>query len=161
MNNVYLDGNIGTDPSLRFTQGGAAVMNFSMATTESIKRGNEWVEHTEWHSVVVWGNRAEALSKMLKNGSKVTIRGYIRSSEWTDKDNVVRKKFEIHASDVIAQNGLIPREGQSTQHRATHANDYVQPARQANNAPRQTTQAAPPALPANDGYGDDDDSIPF
>ena len=159
MNNVYLDGNIGQDPSLRFTQGGTAVMNFSMATKESIKRDNEWVEHTEWHSIVVWGNRAESLSKMLKKGSKVTVKGSIRSSEWTDKDNIVRKKFEIHASDVIAQSGLIPRDGQPTQHRETSASDYAPSTRPATNAPRQTRQSAPPP-PANDGY-DSGDDIPF
>jgi len=132
-----------------------------MATKESIKRGNEWVEHTEWHSIVVWGNRAEALSKMLKKGSKVTVKGSIRSSEWTDKDNVVRKKFEIHASNVIAQSGLIPRDGQSTQHRDTHADNYSPPTRQANNTPRQTKQASQPMPAANDGYDGDPDSIPF
>jgi single-strand DNA-binding protein len=165
MNVTYLDGRIGQDPSLRFTQGGTAVMNFSMATTENRKQSDEtWKEFTEWHAIVVWGKRAESLSKMLKKGSKVTIVGSIRSSEWTDKEGNVRKKFEIHAQEVIPQNGLIPREGQSTQHHETHGNDYQSPAPRQTTA-RQTTErlAQPnqtPQAPVEVPY-DDGDDIPF
>ena len=136
-------------------------MNFSMATKENRKQGDgTWAEHTEWHSIVVWGKRAEGLNKIIKKGSKVTVVGAIRASEWTDKENVTRKKFEIHASEVIPQNGLIPRDGQSTQHRDTHADNYQPPPRQANNAPRQTKQSAQPQPPVDNGY-DGGDDIPF
>lgn len=135
-------------------------MNFSMATTENRKQSDEtWTEFTEWHAIVVWGKRAESLGKMLKKGSKVTIVGSIRASEWTDKDGLVRKKFEIHAQEVIPQNGLIPREDQSTQHHETHASEYQTPApRQTNTRQAQPKQA--PQAPSEVPY-DDGDDIPF
>ena len=58
LNKAILIGNLGADPELRFTQGGQAVLKLRLATTESyVDRNKERQQRTEWHSVVVWGNR--------------------------------------------------------------------------------------------------------
>ena len=56
VNKVILLGRLGQDPELKYTPGGSAVCNFSMATTESWtdKQGQKQ-EKTEWHRIVVWG----------------------------------------------------------------------------------------------------------
>ena len=63
LNRVMLLGNLGADPELRFTQGGQAVLNMRLATTESyLDKDKVRRERTDWHNVVVWGKRGEALA---------------------------------------------------------------------------------------------------
>lgn len=101
MNKVLLLGNLGADPELRWTTAGTAVMSFRMATNETwADKNQERQERTEWHSVVVWGNRAEALSKVLTKGTSVLVEGVLRTSSY-EKDGVKRYKTEIHARDVF------------------------------------------------------------
>ncbi len=101
LNEVYLMGNLGDDPELRFTQGGTGVLNLRLATNERIKRDGEWEDHTEWHNVVVWGKRGESLGMILVKGSRVLIKGNLRTSSYEGKDGVKRYKTEIHAREVV------------------------------------------------------------
>jgi len=60
VNKVILIGNLGKDPEIRYTTGGQAVANFSIATTEGRKnKDGERQEYTEWHRIVAWGRLAE------------------------------------------------------------------------------------------------------
>ena len=101
LNRVTLIGNLGRDPEVRYTTGGTPVANLSVATTERIKEGSEWKDHTEWHKVVVWGGQAEMAGEMLRKGSRVYVEGPLRSSDWTDKDGVKRYKTEVKAARLI------------------------------------------------------------
>jgi single-strand DNA-binding protein len=57
---VILVGNLGANPEMRFTQGGQAVANLRIATTERwTDRHGQKQEATEWHRVVVFGKQAE------------------------------------------------------------------------------------------------------
>jgi single-strand DNA-binding protein len=58
-------------------------------------------ERTEWHSVVVWGKRAEALNKILSKGSRIFIEGGLRTSSYDDRDGNKRYKTEIVANEII------------------------------------------------------------
>ena len=71
VNKVILIGNAGADPELRYTPGGTAVSNFSIATNESwIDSSGEKQERTEWHRIVVWGRLAEICNQYLRKGRK-------------------------------------------------------------------------------------------
>lgn len=106
LNRVMLLGNLGADPDFRFTQGGQAVLNLRLATTESyLDRDKARKERTDWHSVVVWGKRAEALSKILSKGSSMFVEGSIRTSSFEDRDGKKRYKTEIHATNVVLTGG--------------------------------------------------------
>lgn len=106
LNKVMLLGNIGADPELRFTQGGHAILKIRMATTESyLDKNRQRQERTEWHSVVIWGARAEGLSKILTKGARVFIEGSNHTSSYDDKDGVKRYKTEINAQNVILCGG--------------------------------------------------------
>src|SRR6201981_1681182 len=86
VNKVILVGRLGRDPETRFTSGGQAVANFSVATDESYKdRNGERQKRTEWHKIVVWGKQAEIAQQYLKKGSLVFIEGRIQSREWQGK----------------------------------------------------------------------------
>lgn len=100
VNKVILVGRLGRDPETRFTGGGQAVANFSIATDESYKdRAGERQKRTEWHKIVVWGKQAEIAQQYLKKGSLVFIEGRIQSREWQDKEGQKRTRFEIVANN--------------------------------------------------------------
>jgi single-strand DNA-binding protein len=100
VNKVILVGRLGRDPETRFTGGGQAVANFSVATDETYKDKNgERQKRTEWHKIVVWGKQAEIAQQYLKKGSLIFIEGRIQSREWQDKEGQKRTSFEIVASN--------------------------------------------------------------
>ncbi len=100
VNKVILLGNLGKDPEVRYTQSGSAVANFSLATTERRKQGEEWVDHTEWHNIVVFGRRAELCGEYLQKGSQVYVEGRIQTRKWEDRDGNTRYTTEIVGLDV-------------------------------------------------------------
>jgi single-strand DNA-binding protein len=100
VNKVILVGRLGRDPETRYTGGGQAVANFSIATDETYKDKNgERQKRTEWHKIVVWGKQAEIAQQYLKKGSLIFIEGRIQSREWQDKEGQKRTSFEIVASN--------------------------------------------------------------
>lgn len=101
INRVILLGQLGADPELRMTTGGQAVLSLRLATTESyVDRNKERKERTEWHSVVVWGKRAEALGKILSKGDKILVEGSITTSSY-EKDGEKRYSTKITASNIV------------------------------------------------------------
>ena len=102
LNKVILIGNLGADPELSFTQSGQARLRLRLATTERfVTRAGEKQERTEWHNVIFWGKRAEALNKFLSKGQTVYIEGSIQYRQWDDKEGNKR-----YATDIRAQNLL-------------------------------------------------------
>jgi single-strand DNA-binding protein len=100
VNKVILVGRLGRDPETRYTGGGQAVANFSVATDETYKdRNGERQKRTEWHKIVVWGKQAEIAQQYLKKGSLIFIEGRIQSREWQDKEGQKRTSFEIVANN--------------------------------------------------------------
>ncbi len=100
VNKVILVGRLGRDPETRYTGGGQAVANFSIATDETYKdRNGERQKRTEWHKIVVWGKQAEIAQQYLKKGSLLFLEGRIQSREWQDKEGQKRTSFEIVASN--------------------------------------------------------------
>jgi single-strand DNA-binding protein len=102
LNRVMLLGNLGADPELRMTSGGQSVLKMRLATSETyLDRNKVRQERTEWHNVVVWGKRAEALGKFLTKGSKLFVEGGLRTSSYDDKDGNKRYRTEIVANNII------------------------------------------------------------
>src|SRR5499427_6141593 len=100
VNKVILVGRLGRDPETRYTGGGQAVANFSVATDETYRDKNgERQKRTEWHKIVVWGKQAEIAQQYLKKGSLIFIEGRIQSREWQDKEGQKRTSFEIVANN--------------------------------------------------------------
>lgn len=100
MNKVFLMGNLGADPELKGSDE-KPVLRIRLATTDSYfdKRTNERKEITDWHSVVVFGNRATALSKILTKGSTILVEGKVKTSSY-EKDGQRVWKTEINADNI-------------------------------------------------------------
>jgi len=102
VNKVTLLGNLGRDPEISSTQGGTAVAKFSVATTSSRKDKDtqEWIEQTEWHNVVFFGNTVEVIRKYLQKGKQCYIEGTLRTSKWPDKEN---SNFTHYKTEIIGK----------------------------------------------------------
>lgn len=100
LNKVMLIGHLGSDPELRYTQGGQPVCNFNLATNEKWEKDGKSQERTEWHKVVVWGKIAESCEKYLKKGRQAYIEGKLQTREWEDKDGSKRYTTEVVAQTV-------------------------------------------------------------
>lgn len=106
LNKAILIGNLGRDAEIRFTQGGNAVSNFSVATTDkwTDKEGTKQ-ERTEWHRIVLWGKTAEALQEYLTKGKQIYIEGRLQTREWTNKEQQKVKTTEIVADKIVLLGG--------------------------------------------------------
>jgi single-strand DNA-binding protein len=73
-----------------------------LLTTETYRDENAAErERRAWHSVVVWGKRAEALSPFLLRGKAVAIEGRIVNNSWDGADGRRRHSTEIHAQEIV------------------------------------------------------------
>lgn len=100
LNKVFVLGNLGKDPEIKYTANSMAVCNFSVATTESWKnKKGEPQEHVEWFNIEVWGKVAENCSKYLSKGSQVFIEGSLRTDEY-EKDGEKRFFTKLVARNV-------------------------------------------------------------
>jgi single-strand DNA-binding protein len=85
VNKVILLGRLGQDPELKYTPGGNAVCNFSMATSESwTDKSGQKQEKTEWHRIVIWGKLAELCNQYLAKGRQLYVEGQLQTRSWDD-----------------------------------------------------------------------------
>jgi len=135
VNKVILIGNLGKDPEVRHLDNGAAVANFSIATTETYKDRNsgERIDQTEWHNIVLWRGLAEIAEKYLKKGDSVYIEGKLKTRSW-EKDGVTRYTTEVVGDQMTMLGGKKSGDysGQSSNYSGNQSNN--QPAA----APSQT-----------------------
>ncbi len=76
-------GNLGRDPETRYTQGGDAVCNFSIACTEKWKdKSGEAQEKTEWVRCVAFGRTAEVAGEYLKKGNVTYVEGRLQTRKY-------------------------------------------------------------------------------
>jgi len=112
LNKVMLIGNLGRDPEIRYSQQGLAVVNFSIATSESWtdKNSGQKQEKTEWHRIVVFGKQAEICEKYLSKGSSIYIEGRLQTRSW-EKDGQTHYTTEIVASNFQFLGGRSDNQG--------------------------------------------------
>ena len=113
VNKVILIGNLGRDPEIRYTTGGQAVANFTIATSDSYTdKDGERQERTEWHRIVAWGRLAEICGEYLSKGRMVYIEGSLRTRSWEDKDGNTRWTTEVVARSMEMLGGGRSEQGQ-------------------------------------------------
>lgn len=103
LNEAQVIGNITQDLEVRYTTGGSAVTNFSIATNRSYRKQNseEWQEEVTFHNIVVWGNDAEYLSQRASKGTRIYIKGRLQTRSWEDADGKKNYRTEIVAERII------------------------------------------------------------
>ena len=138
VNKVILIGNVGRDPEVRYSSGGTAICNLSVATSRKWKdkASGESQEETEWHRVSLFDKLAEIAGTYVKKGSSVYIEGRLKTRKYTDKDGAEKSATEIMADQMQMLGGR----------------ESAAPA-----APAPPTRQAPSRQPSS--FADDD--IPF
>ena len=112
VNKVILLGYVGKDPDIRSTQSNSIVANISLATNERVKQGEDWVDATEWHSLVAFKRIAEIVRDYVKKGSQIHIEGKLRTSSWEDKHSGEKKyRTEIIINDLVLVGGQARENG--------------------------------------------------
>ncbi len=98
VNKVILVGNLGRDPEVRYSQDGAKIVNFSLATSDSWKdkQTGERREKTEWHRVVIFSEHLAGIAEQyLRKGAKVYVEGALQTRKWTGNDGNERYSTEV------------------------------------------------------------------
>ena len=104
INRAIVSGNLTRDPELRATAGGTQVLGFGVAVNDRRRnqQTGEWEDYPNFIDCTMFGNRAEALSRILRKGMKVAIEGKLRYSSWEDKNGGGRRsKVEIVPDEVV------------------------------------------------------------
>lgn len=101
VNKVILIGNVGADPDVRYLEGGVAVANVRLATTEKYRNKNgENIDQTEWHTIVFWRGLAEIVEKYVSKGMRLYVEGRLRTRSWDDQNGNKRYTTEIWADNM-------------------------------------------------------------
>ena len=157
LNKVQIIGNLGKDPEVRYTPGGAAICNFSLATTRKWKdkTSGENVEETEWHRIVMYDRLAEIAGEYLKKGRSCYVEGRLKTRKWTNKEGAEQFTTEIIAMEMQM---LGSREGMGA---PEEGGGGASGGYQRTAAPAPQRPAAKAAAKPASGFDDMDDDIPF
>ena len=100
LNKVILIGHLGKDPEVKYTPSGTCVCKFSLATTESFKKNDQWEDKTEWHNIVLFNKQAEYVQDKIFKGSLVYLEGKITNRSWEDENGNTKYITEILGNTV-------------------------------------------------------------
>lgn len=106
-NKVILLGNLTADPEVRYTPGGTATAQFSLALNSKYKQGDEVKEKVDYVDIVAFGKTAENCGQYLTKGQGVLIEGKLRQRRWETDDGQKRSKLEVVAAIV----NFMPKRG--------------------------------------------------
>ena len=95
INNAFILGHLGAEPTLRTTTNGTAVAELSIATNRRVDVDDKTTFETTWHKVKLWGARAELAKAHLHRGDAVAVGGRITVEEWTDTNGQAQKRTVI------------------------------------------------------------------
>ena len=147
INRVIISGNLPRDPELRSTAGGLPVLGFGVAVNDRRKnqQTGEWEDYPNFIDCTMFGARAESLSRFLSKGTKVSIEGKLRWSQW-EREGQKRSKIEV----IVDELEFMSSRNDSSSYGGGHTGGYSAPA------------AAPMAAPVVDASSSVyDEDIPF
>lgn len=101
--NITLIGNLTADPELRFTPSGAAVANFTVASTPRNfdRTSGEWKDgETMFLNCSVWRQAAENVAESLTKGTRVIVSGRLKTRSYETRDGERRTVFEVEVDEV-------------------------------------------------------------
>ena len=100
---ITLVGNLTADPDLRFTPSGAAVANFTVASTPRTfdRQTNEWKDgDAMFLNCSVWRQAAENVAESLTKGMRVVVSGRLKSRSYETREGEKRTVFEVDVDEV-------------------------------------------------------------
>lgn len=102
INKVIISGRLTREPELRSTAGGLQVLCFGVAVNDRRKnqQSGEWEDYVNFIDCTMFGARAERVSRFLDKGSKVSIEGKLRWSQWETEEGQKRSKIEVIVDEL-------------------------------------------------------------
>jgi single-strand DNA-binding protein len=100
---ITVIGNLTSDPELRFTPSGAAVSNFTVASTPRTydKQSQEWKDgQALFLRCSVWRDAAENVAESLTKGMRVIVQGRLTQRNWDDKEGNKRTSVELEVDEI-------------------------------------------------------------
>lgn len=100
---ITLVGNLTADPELRFTPSGAAVANFTVASTPRTfdRQSNEWRDgDAMFLNCAVWRQAAENVAESLQKGMRVIVQGRLKSRSYETREGEKRTVFEVDVDEI-------------------------------------------------------------
>jgi len=160
INNAQILGNVTKDAELRYTAGGFAVLNFTVATNHSKKTDDGYEDYAIYHNVTFLGNLAEKAAPRIKKGVMIYVQGMIKNDSWQDDQGNWKNRSEITTSD-FRNVRILDRQGG-----AANAADESSATSTASNAKPKKTASKKSAKPSeeianDDPFADDVDDLPF
>jgi single-strand DNA-binding protein len=101
--NITLIGNLTDDPELRYTPNGAAVANFTVASTPRFmdKATNEWKDgDTLFLRCSIWKQAAENVAESLTRGARVILSGRLKQRSYETKEGEKRTVYEVEVDEI-------------------------------------------------------------
>lgn len=111
INNVTLQGKLGKDIDLKYTQSGKAVGTTSIAVERDFKNANGEKE-TDWVNIVFWGKTAETVANYFRKGDEILVVGRIQTRSYEDNSGGRKYVTEVVADKFSFTTG---RKSQNTQ----------------------------------------------
>lgn len=122
--NITIVGNVTADAELRFIPSGAAVCNFTVASTPRVKNGEAWEDgETVFFRVAVWRDMAEHCAETIKRGMRVVVTGRFKVRGY-EVEGQQRQSLEVDADEV----GVSLRYGTATFNKAERVQAGAPPA---------------------------------
>ena len=152
INRVIISGNLTRDPELRSTAGGMPVLGFGVAVNDRRKnqQTGEWEDYPNFIDCTMFGARAKALSRYLNKGTKVSIEGKLRWSQW-EREGQKRSKIEV----IVDELEFMSSRGDSSSYGGGMGGGYSAP------APAAPAYAPAPAPVVDASSSVYDEDIPF
>ena len=151
LNKVILIGRLGKDPEITTFESGNRKMSVTLATTERYRdRDNNWVDQTEWHNLIAWGNLANDIADKRRNyakGDMMYIEGRLRTRQYTDSQGINRTITEIQVDKMMQ---LVPGRPNQTSYLPGQTTGYAPAQEPAVQAPAPADPFASQDLPQDD-----------
>ncbi len=101
-NSVMLIGRPGAEPEVKNISNNNKVARFRLAVDERHMNANrEWVNNTQWFTIVAWGKTADRVERNVKKGLQIAIEGSLRNNEWTDDKGLRHTTTEVWVNDLF------------------------------------------------------------
>lgn len=100
VNRVIEIGHLTRDEELKYTPGGMAIGNISIAVNRRVKKGQEWVDESNYFDVVIFGKQAESLQRFLTKGKQIAVDGFLKQDRWQDQNGANKSAVKIVANDI-------------------------------------------------------------
>jgi single-strand DNA-binding protein len=101
-NKVQLVGRLGADPEIKLYGEDKKLANLRLAVNDRYKNiKGEWIDETQWFSLLAWSKLAVYVEKYLAKGAEVAVEGRLVNKSFTDKAGVKRVSTEIVLSEIL------------------------------------------------------------